>query len=136
MCFSISLNLLSHKYSKYKNKVIVIHDIKNLEEPCIKHFVCPLGRLFIAKRNFFVRKVLCCYLGIYTRKKWERRLHFLGNLMGYNVLCFYHRSVVSARVLYDDNPTVDLTQIQSALRNNRSTAVVYKQEKVVSPFAY
>ena len=59
----------------------------------------------------------------------------LDNLMGYSVLCFDHRSVVSARVLYDDNPTVDLTQIQSALRNNQSTAVVYKQEKVVSSFA-
>ena len=55
--------------------------------------------------------------------------------MGYSVLCFDHRSVVSARVLYDDNPTVDLTQIQSALRNNQSTAVVFKQEKVVSSFA-
>jgi hypothetical protein len=40
------------------------------------------------------------------------------------------KSVISARVLYDDNPTVDLTQIQNALRNNQSTTVVYKQEKV------
>jgi len=59
---------------------------------------------------------------------------FLGNLMVYNVLCFDHRSVVSARVLYDDNPTVDLTQIQSALRNNQSTTVVHKKENVVSSF--
>jgi hypothetical protein len=54
--------------------------------------------------------------------------------MGYNVLCFDHRSVVSARVLYDDNPTVDLTQIQIAPWNNQSTTVVYKPEKVVSSF--
>ena len=54
--------------------------------------------------------------------------------MGYNVLCFDHRSVVSARVLYDDNPTVDLTQIQSELLN-QTTKVVYKEEKVVSSFA-
>jgi hypothetical protein len=84
--------------------------------------------------SFFVRRVFCCYLETY--KMWKGRLHcFLGNLMEHNVLCFDHRSVVSARVLYDDNPTVDLTQIQSALRNNQSTTVVNKQEKVVSSFS-
>lgn len=40
-----------------------------------------------------------------------------------------------ARVLYDDNPTVDLTQFENALRKNQSTVVVYKEEKVVSCFA-
>jgi hypothetical protein len=42
---------------------------------------------------------------------------------------------VLARVLYDDNPTVDLTQFENALRKNQSTVVVYKEEKVVSCFA-
>jgi hypothetical protein len=40
---------------------------------------------------------------------------------------------VSARVLYDDNPTVDLTQFQSALIGNRSADVGNKKETVVSP---
>ncbi|PNF30220.1 hypothetical protein B7P43_G02540 [Cryptotermes secundus] len=40
------------------------------------------------------------------------------------------KSVVSARVLYDDNPTVDLTQFQSALRGNRSMDVVKEKETV------
>ncbi|KAJ4441942.1 hypothetical protein ANN_11805 [Periplaneta americana] len=39
------------------------------------------------------------------------------------------KSIVEARVLYDDNPTVDLTQFQNALKN-QSTVVVYKKEKV------
>jgi hypothetical protein len=43
MYFLIRLNLLSQKYSKYKNKVIVIHDIKIFEEPCIKYVACPMS---------------------------------------------------------------------------------------------
>jgi hypothetical protein len=42
---------------------------------------------------------------------------------------------VSARVLYDDNPTVDLTQFQSALQSNRSMDVVKEKETVVIPTA-
>jgi hypothetical protein len=41
--FLISLSVLSHKYSKYQNKIIVIHDIKNFEERCIKHMVWPMS---------------------------------------------------------------------------------------------
>jgi hypothetical protein len=74
-----------------------------------------------------------CILSLSRDTRNGRKFPFLlGTIIGYSVDCIVQRSVVSARVLYDDNPTVDLTQIQSALRNNQSTSVVYKQEKVVS----
>jgi hypothetical protein len=77
-----------------------------------------------------------CVLPLCKEVKTGTKVTFLlGNIMGYNVRCFVRRSVVSARVLYDENPTVDLTQIQSVLRNNQSTIIVYKQEKVVSSVA-
>jgi len=43
MYLSISLSLSFHKYSKFQNKVIIIHDIKNFEEPCIKHVIWPMS---------------------------------------------------------------------------------------------
>jgi hypothetical protein len=47
------------------------------------------------------------------------------------VISLLLRSVVSARVLYDDNPTVDLTDFQRALRGNQSREAASKEETVV-----
>ena len=97
---------------------------------CVK--ICGMADVFLGIYLYTELREECILLLSRDARNGKKFPFLLGDIIGYSVDCIVQRSVVSARVLYDDNPTVDLTQIQSALRNNQSTSVVYKQEKVVS----